>query len=75
MNKIARIPLPLLNDTKDRMMDDADLMRNLATQLFALAERSRQQGRSDYAEELESLAREVVRRAVSIERRFRPEAA
>jgi predicted phage-related endonuclease len=51
-------------------MDDAHLMRNLATQLFALAERSRQQGHSDYAEELESLAGEVVRHAVAIERHY-----
>jgi hypothetical protein len=56
-------------------MDDADLLRNRATRLFALAERSRQQGNSDYAEELDSLAREVVRHAVAIERRFRVAAA
>ncbi len=33
-------------------MDDADLLRNRATRLFALAARSRQEGYSDYAEEL-----------------------
>jgi len=38
---------------------------------FALATRSRQEGYSAYAEELDSLAREVVRHAVTIERRFR----
>jgi hypothetical protein len=42
-------------------MDDADLLRNRATRLFALAARSRQEGYSDYADELDSLAREVVR--------------
>ena len=41
-------------------MDDADLLRNRATRLFALATRSRQEGYSEYAEELDSLAREVV---------------
>jgi hypothetical protein len=51
-------------------MDDADLLRNRATRLFALAARSRQEGYSDYADELDSLAREVVRRAVAIERRW-----
>ena len=56
-------------------MDDADLLRNRATRLFALAERSGQQGNSDYAEELDSLVREVVRHAVAIERRFRVAAA
>ena len=45
-------------------MDDADLLRNRATRLFALAERARQQGRPDYAEELSKLAREVVKHAV-----------
>jgi hypothetical protein len=39
------------------IMDDADLLRSRATRLFALAERSRQQGYSDYAEELDRLAR------------------
>jgi hypothetical protein len=38
-------------------MDDADQLRNRATRLFALAARSRQEGYSDYAEELDSLAR------------------
>jgi hypothetical protein len=56
-------------------MDDADLLRNRATRLFALATRSRQQGYPEYAEELDSLAREVVRHAVAIERRFRVAAA
>ena len=50
-------------------MDDADLLRNRATRLFGLAARSRQEGYSEYAEELDSLAREVVRHAVAIERR------
>ena len=50
-------------------MDDADLLRNRATRLFALATRSRQEGYSEYAEELDSLAREVVRHVVTIERR------
>jgi hypothetical protein len=48
-------------------MDDADLLRNRASRLFALATRSRQEGYSEYAEELDSLAREVVRHAVAIE--------
>ena len=39
-------------------MDDADLLRNRASRLFALATRSRQEGYSEYAEELDSLARE-----------------
>jgi hypothetical protein len=40
-----------------------------------LAARSRREGYSDYADELDSLAREVVRHAVAIERRFRVAAA
>jgi hypothetical protein len=56
-------------------MDDADLLRNHATRLFALAEKARQKGHPDYADELTSLAREVVRHAVMIERRFRTHAA
>jgi hypothetical protein len=51
-------------------MDDADMLRNRATRLFALAARSRQEGYSDYADELDSLAREVVSHAVAIERRW-----
>ena len=51
-------------------MDDADLLRNRATRLFALAARSRREGYSDYADELDSLAREVVRHAVAIERHW-----
>jgi hypothetical protein len=51
-------------------MDDADLLRNRATRLLALAERARQQGHLDYADELTSLAREAVRHVVIIERRF-----
>jgi hypothetical protein len=51
-------------------MDDADMLRNRATRLFALGARSRQEGYSDYADELDSLAREVVRHAVAIERRW-----
>ena len=56
-------------------MDDADLLRNRATRLFALANKARQQGHPDYAEELTNLAREVVRHAVMIERRFRTQVA
>ena len=56
-------------------MDDADLLRNHATRLFVLAEKARQKGHPDYADELTSLAREVVRHAVMIERRFRIHAA
>jgi hypothetical protein len=56
-------------------MDDADLLRNRATLLFALAARSRQECYSEYADELDSLARDVVRHAVAIERRFRVAAA
>jgi hypothetical protein len=51
-------------------MDDADLLRSRAARLFALAARNRQEGYSDYADELDSLAREVVRHAVAIERRW-----
>ena len=58
-----------------RTMDDADLLRNHATRLFALAEKARQKGHPDYADELTSLAREVIRHAVMIERRFRNHAA
>jgi hypothetical protein len=47
-------------------VDDADLLRNRATRLFALAARSRQEGYSGYADELDSLAREVVRHAAAI---------
>ena len=56
-------------------MDDADLLRNRAMRLFALAERARQQGHPDYADELSKLAREVVRHAVIIEGRFRTQVA
>ena len=35
-------------------MDDADLLRNHATRLFALAEKARQKGHPDYADELTS---------------------
>ena len=63
------------NRVEQVLMDDADLLRNRATRLFALATRSRQQGYPEYAEELDSLAREVVRHAVAIERRFRVAAA
>jgi hypothetical protein len=51
-------------------MDDADLLRNHATRRLTLAERARQQGHPDYADELTSLAREGVRHAVLIEQRF-----
>ena len=69
------VPVPPTSDARNMIMDDADLLRNRATRLVALAERSRQQGHPDYAEELDSLAREVVRHAVAIERRFRAAAA
>jgi hypothetical protein len=75
MNKIDTVQLPLLRDTRRRTMDDADLLRNHATRLFVLAEKARQKGHPDYADELTSLAREVVRHAVMIERRFRNHAA
>ncbi len=67
-------PVPPTNDVRT-LMDDADLLRNRATRLFALAARSRQEGNSEYAEELDSLARDVVKHAVAIERRFRVAAA
>jgi hypothetical protein len=51
-------------------MGDADLLRNHATRLLTLAERARQQGHPDYANELTTLAREAVRHAVMIEQRF-----
>ena len=72
MNKIGLEPVP---PAEDPLMDDADQLRNRATRLFALAARSRQEGYSDYAEEPDSLAHEVVRHAVAIERRFRVAAA
>ena len=56
-------------------MGDADLLRNRATRLFALAEHARQQGLTDYTDELNSLAREVVKHVVMIESRFRTRAA
>ncbi len=67
-------PVPPTNDVRT-LMDDADLLRKRATRLFALAARSRQAGNSEYAEELDSLARDVVKHAVAIERRFRVAAA
>jgi hypothetical protein len=39
------------------------------------AERTRQQGHPEYADELTSLAREIVKQAVMIESRFRVQAA
>jgi hypothetical protein len=74
-NEQNRVEQVLLQMTWEHLMDDADLLRNRATRLFALATRSRQQGYPEYAEELDSLAREVVRHAVAIERRFRVAAA
>ena len=56
-------------------MDEADLLRNHATRLFALAEKARQKGHPDYADELTSLAREFISCAVMIERQFRTHAA
>ena len=50
-------------------MDDADLLRNRSTRLFALAGEVRQKGLSDYADRLEALGREAVRHAVRIEAR------
>jgi hypothetical protein len=50
-------------------MDDADLLRNRSTRLFALAAELRQKGLSDYADRLEALGREAVRHAVRIEGR------
>jgi hypothetical protein len=50
-------------------MADADLLRNRSTRLFALAAQTRQQGLPDCADQLEALAREVVRHAVRIEAR------
>jgi hypothetical protein len=73
MNEIDRVPVS--RTARRRTMDDADLLRNHATRLFALAEKARQKGHPDYADELTSLAREVVRHAVMIERRFRTHAA
>ena len=43
MNKIDTVQLPLLRDTRRRTMDDADLLRNHATRLFVLAEKTDQQ--------------------------------
>jgi hypothetical protein len=60
---------------EEMTMDDADLLRNRATRLFALAERVCQQRHTDHAEELDKLAGEVVRHAVIIEGRFRTQAA
>jgi hypothetical protein len=74
MNQIGKWSLST-EGREDRTMDDADLLRNRATRLFALAERARQQGHPDYSEELSKLAREVVKHAVIIEGRFRTQAA
>jgi hypothetical protein len=49
-------------------MDDADLLCNRATPIFALAARAK---KAIPSTQLNSLAREVVRHAVAIERRFR----
>ena len=50
-------------------MNDADLLRNRSSRLFALVAQARQNGLPDYADQLEALAREVVRHAVRIEAR------
>jgi hypothetical protein len=75
MNEIDSVPFPLLREARRQSMDDADLLRNRATRLLALAERARQEGKLNYADELTSLAREVVRHTVAIERRFCTRAA
>ena len=50
-------------------MNDADLLRNRSVRLFDLAAQARQNGLPDYADVLETLAREVVRHTVAIEGR------
>jgi hypothetical protein len=74
MNQIHSWSLSIAGH-EEMTMDDADLLRNRATRLFALAEQVRQQGHIDHAEELDKLAREVVRHAVIIEGRFHTQAA
>jgi hypothetical protein len=54
---------------EDVLMDDADQLRNCVTRQFALAQKARDEGRSDHAEELTRLAGEAVGQAVTIERR------
>jgi hypothetical protein len=66
-NRVGPVPPTV---TSGPLMDDADMLRNRATRLFALAARSRQEGYSNYADVLDSLAREVVSHAVAIERRW-----
>ena len=73
MNEIDR--MRFLYYVGRRTRDHADLLRNHATRLFALAEKARQKGHPDYADELTSLAREFIRYAVMIERQFRTHAA
>jgi hypothetical protein len=50
-------------------MDDADQLRNRATRLFLLAQKAREEGHPDYAEDLTRWAGEVVGQAVTAERR------
>ena len=50
-------------------MNDADLLRNRSVRLFNLAAQACQNGLSDYADVLETLAREVVRHTVAVEGR------
>jgi hypothetical protein len=50
-------------------VDDADQLRNRATRLLALAQKAREEGHPDYAEELTRLATEAVGQAVTMERR------
>jgi hypothetical protein len=54
---------------EDGLVDDADQLRNRATRLFALAQKAREEGHLDYAEELTRLAIEAVGQAVTMERR------
>jgi hypothetical protein len=54
---------------EEGIMEDTDQLRNRATRLFALAQKAREDGLPDYAEELAQLATEAVGQAVTIERR------
>jgi hypothetical protein len=49
-------------------MDDAGQLRNRATRLFLLAQKAREEGHPDYAEDLTRWAGEVGQ-AVTVERR------
>jgi hypothetical protein len=56
-------------------MSDADQLRDWATRLFALALKARDNGLSEYADELTQLASEAFDQATGMERRLFPNPA